>query len=366
MEYDKEGFLYPRVDENSCLDCGLCLKVCPVHNECKYSEPYLDTYAGYSTDRELLKECASGGFATELSRLFIQKGGVVFGVRYDESYTRAVYSIATSEDELLRFASSKYIQAEKGDIFLRVRDVLKKGTLVLFVGLPCDISALKLFLKHDYENLYTCELVCMGVTSYRIAEEYKRFTENKNKSKLSFINARSKVNGWFVPHLEEHFINGKKQCRTLFGSFFGHAFLVYNRPSCYSCQYRGTTGVADFRIGDFWGVQKSDTFWNEDGVSCIFVRSQKGKLLLNELKERGFYLCQTDYSYATDNNMSSYKNKSETHRIIRTKFRNEFINNGFLVACWKTASLGFLIKSIIPSRYAILLKRLYHVVIDKK
>ena len=32
MRKDKEGFEYPIVDTNLCIECGLCEKVCPVIN----------------------------------------------------------------------------------------------------------------------------------------------------------------------------------------------------------------------------------------------------------------------------------------------------------------------------------------------
>lgn len=41
MQRDQEGFLYPVVDENTCIDCGLCTKVCPVTNKCEDDAPYI-------------------------------------------------------------------------------------------------------------------------------------------------------------------------------------------------------------------------------------------------------------------------------------------------------------------------------------
>ena len=366
MSYDKEGFLYPRLNEDLCLNCGRCLRVCPVYNECKDNNSYLQTYAGYSTDNEILSKSTSGGFATELSRLIISKGGLVFGVSYDENYVKARYSIAASIEDLLRFAGSKYIQAEKGPIFNEVKQNLLNGKLVLFTGLPCDIAALKLFLNKDYENLYTCELICMGVTSYKIAEDYKLWREKERNTSLVYLNARSKHNGWFVPHLEEHFSDGSKKYSTLFGTYYGRGFQIYNRSSCYECQYRGEVGLADFRIGDFWGIKKDDPYYNENGVSCIFVRTNKGMTLIKELGKVGFFLYQTDYLTATGNNMSSYTNKSLKYIKLKKRFLMEYQRKGLGSACWSTADLGFIIKYLLPLKYTKNLKHLYHLIIDKK
>ena len=32
MKEDNEGFQYPVVDESTCIDCGVCEKVCPIIN----------------------------------------------------------------------------------------------------------------------------------------------------------------------------------------------------------------------------------------------------------------------------------------------------------------------------------------------
>lgn len=30
MEMDEEGFEYPRIDENKCINCQMCVRVCPI------------------------------------------------------------------------------------------------------------------------------------------------------------------------------------------------------------------------------------------------------------------------------------------------------------------------------------------------
>ena len=365
MKYDSEGFLYPELNENTCINCRACEKVCPLKCEVK-SDDYLKTYAGYSSDADVMAHCTSGGFATELSRLVLKKGGVVFGVKYASDFIKAEYSLVENEDELFSLMGSKYVQSEKGDVFKKVKETLSGGKTALFVGCPCDVSALKLFLKKDYENLITCELVCMGVTSYKIAEEFKEYTEKKNGAKLTYINARSKKNGWFVPHLEERFDNGKTKLTTLFGSYYGYGFQVYNRPSCFNCIYRDKSGVADFRVGDFWGIKETDEFWNPDGVSCIFARSEKALSLAGELEARGFKLFETDYKKATVNNMSSLHNKSERYVLLREKFAEIYKQEGLVKACKKTETVSVKIKRLLPKRMRALAKKLYHKLHDRK
>lgn len=368
MRADKEMFLYPVVDEDKCIDCGLCIKACPIINECKSNAPYLKTYAGYSTDDSIMKHSTSGGFVTSLSHLVINKGGVVYGVTFNENLTHTQYSVAKSYEELQKLAGSKYVQVQKDDTFSRIKTDLINGTFVLFVGCPCDVSGLKRFLRKEYDNLLTCELVCMGVTSPKIAIDYKIWTEKTNKSKLVSMNMRSKEKGWFVPHLEEHFVNGKVKCETLFGTYIGYGFQVFNRPSCFFCQYRDTTGVGDIRVGDFWGIKQSDEFWNPNGVSGIYVRTPKGLTLIEELKHFEFRLFETDYILATRSNMSSFKNKPVKYRLLRDKFEHIYIEQGkgLVSACRSTASISFWIKHYVPDYFHVALKSIFHLFYDHK
>ena len=365
MQYDKEGFLYPVLDESKCIDCKACQTVCPVQVDKEYP-PYLKTYAGYSLDKEIMARCTSGGFATALSKLFLQEGGVVFGVQYDEQFVKSQYTMVANEGDLQSLMGSKYVQSEKNDVYKAVKSVLQSGKKVLFVGCPCDVAALKLFLKKDWENLYTVELVCMGVTSYKIAEDYKAYTQKKNKANLTFINARSKKNGWFVPHLEEKFDNGKTKLTTLFGSYYGYGFQVYNRPSCFACRYRDKNGVADFRVGDFWGIKETDEFWNKDGVSCIFVRSARALEWLEKLQQSGFALFETQYEKATCNNMSSLKNKGEKYETLKQKFAEIYQKEGLVKACKKTETFSVKLKRMLPKGMRAFAKKVYHKLHDKK
>ena len=78
MSYDKEGFIYPKVDEYKCIECGKCLNVCPMLKT-PISCDYIMTFGGYSNEQEIIDNCASGGICTALSKYIIEKNGVVCG-----------------------------------------------------------------------------------------------------------------------------------------------------------------------------------------------------------------------------------------------------------------------------------------------
>ena len=197
-------------------------------------------------------------------------------------------------------------------------------------------------------------------------EDYKNYKERKRRKKIVFINARSKKKGWFVPHIDIGYENGKYEQKVLFGSYFGHALLTYVRPSCLKCRYRADNGAGDYRIGDFWGIKQTDKYWNEKGASVILVRSDKGINLLDELKKEGFVLHEDTYEKAVSNNISIVVDKSERQVALREKFAKIYREKGFVKACRKTASKGFWVKRYAPEKTVGFLKKIYHKLTDKK
>lgn len=366
MTYDAAGFRYPVINHDKCIECHLCEKRCPALSEDNIDNPYVKTFAGYTSDHKLLMSTTSGGFASKLSEIFIGDGGKVAGVRYNSDCFHAEYSLALNMQGIEEFRGSKYVQSEKNGIFLLIRTALENGEKVLFIGCPCDVAGLLSVLKNTpKDRLLTCELVCMGVTSPKIGEEYGKYIYNKYHSRVNNICARSKDKGWFVPNLKIQLESGKKIIEPLYASYFGRGFQIYNRPSCFNCRYRGTNGLADLRIGDFWGIKKQDKYWNKDGVSCIFARTSKGLDAIESMKNNGFKFFEVEYTTATENNMSSTKNKGEKYEALYRHFRDVFMSKGLVAACNATSDFGFRMKRIIPASLQPVVKHIYHLLRDK-
>ena len=366
MIADNEGFIYPVVNEEVCVNCGLCVKVCPIINECEDKSPYMKSFGGYSMDEHIINSCASGGIATALSIETIRQGGVVYGVQFNDNYDSADYVRVNVIKDLWRLCSSKYVQASKYKIHTAVKADLNNGVKVLFVGCPCDIAGLKRYLHKEYKNLLTCELFCAGVTSSKILDEYKVLRERKIGSKLIAFNVRNKEKGWFIQYIKEEYQNGKIYYQNHFGSFLGYGFLNFRRPSCYHCQYKKNVSMCDIKVGDFWGIKITDPFWNPKGVSVILAKTQKG---LNALKQLpNFYLCEIDYTKATINNAGFMCFPNETLLKRRDKFANIFIDQkkGLKVACKATAPMSFWLKHYVPISFHSFLKKIFHIFVDKK
>ena len=339
MTPDAEGFLYPEIQNpEKCIHCGKCEKVCPIINIDAIQIPTHNqqVYAGFVRETDYLLKSASGGIASAISQKIINEGGVVYGVAYNADFTKAEYRKSETLAELEAFRSSKYIQAEKGTIFSDVKDTLEAGKQVLFIGLPCEVAGLKSYLRKEYENLITAELICHGPTSPKVAEEFIHTLEKKYQSRVVSFNVRYKKDGkWTPPYLRAEFENGKVFLEPFYATDYGRAFGIFSRPSCYECTYKGDKRVADITLGDYWGCTESDNFWNESGVSVIFVHTEKGIKLFGALPN----LSLTEVRFESAVKGNPMISESKVMSTQRELFSNFFETNGLHVACLKVVSL---------------------------
>ena len=78
MKPDALGFLYPEVDKDKCVDCGLCEKVCPLKNDSKKSGDQ-SIYGLRNKDEHIVQESTSGGGFFAIARFVVEQGGIVYG-----------------------------------------------------------------------------------------------------------------------------------------------------------------------------------------------------------------------------------------------------------------------------------------------
>lgn len=192
MESDEEGFEYPIIDKEQCINCGLCNKVCPQTTLSDSKQP-INIYAIKHPDQEIQLQSSSGGAFSLIAEWVIQKGGIVFGAIFDDNWN-VIHGYTESISGLEKLRMSKYVQSKIGLSFIHTENFLKRGKIVMFVGTPCQIHGLKLFLRKDYENLITVDFVCHGVPSPKIWETYLNKTAKLNN--IQQISFRNKKLGW--------------------------------------------------------------------------------------------------------------------------------------------------------------------------
>ena len=267
MVEDEYGFKYPQVDMEKCINCGLCEKVCPYNNEYDKKQVFEKSiaYGGWNTDENIRAISTSGGVFTSIAKYIIEKNGVVCGAIYDKELN-VVHDIVDNLDDLKKMNGSKYVQSDMKDNFRKIKEKLEKGVYVLFSGTPCQVSGLNSFLGKEYDNLYTCDIVCHGVPSPKVFEKYKKELEKENNSKLVNLNFRDKVSGWQGYSLSTKFDNNKSFSINAQKTSYMKAFLsdIDLRESCPTCKFAKLPRYADFTLGDFWGVDESYPDLNPD------------------------------------------------------------------------------------------------------
>lgn len=297
MEEDELGAIHPSVDDDKCINCGACRKACPNNVSLDFKYPTA-CYASWITDKEKRRICASGGIGTTMSEYVIKNGGVVFGSRYNESLV-PIMTFTERLEELEHFKGSRYVQSLVGrDTFIQVKKFLINNRLVLFIGTPCQIAGLKSFLKKDYQNLITVDLICHGVcpTKYfteevdYLAKKYKleniadaRFRGNDgNNFRLTLWNkARRKL--FPRNNFREKLLRlSESQQFYIMGFLLG----VTLRENCYSCKYARPERISDITIGDFIGLGKQVPFeYPKGNVSSVIINTKKGLIFYRNLSK---------------------------------------------------------------------------------
>lgn len=343
MQYDEERFIYPIIDENKCKNCGKCESVCPIVNKDKIT---VNTHNkkimhGFFKDVDKHRISASGGAATALAEIIIKQGGCVFGSSYSSDYKKAEYVKVENLNKLDLIKSSKYIETIKGNVFSEVKKELVSGRIVLFTGLPCDIGGLKGFLQKNYDNLYTCELICHGPTSQKVQEDFIDKLSKKYKSKVTYFSCRYKKENTEAPYIRVEFENNKFYQKPLWDTEYGHAFAVYSRRSCYHCTFKGDNRVADISVGDSWKARKN--FGNQMGVSVIYVHTDKGLELIEQLED--FELELLDYESVKDDNPAIWKSLDETKE--RKKFAKILKKKNLSAASFRSRNIAGKIKYMV-------------------
>lgn len=178
---DIEGFWYPEIDKDKCTDCGLCEKVCPIVNieELKkndFEKP--ECYAMQHKNLESLFNSTSGSAFAALAERMYKEGGYVGGAIYDENWDVKQF-ISSEKKDLEQLRNSKLVQSDAQGFYKAVRGIVQAGNKCLVCGLPCQMAALRAFLRKDYENLVIIDLICRGINTPKLLKGYMEILEER-------------------------------------------------------------------------------------------------------------------------------------------------------------------------------------------
>ena len=230
---------------------------------------------------------SSGGVFFMLAQKVIEMfNGQVCGAIFNEKF-EVEHRFIDNINDLKKIQGSKYVQSYIGNCYQECFDYLKKGTTVLFSGTPCQISALYKFLEikemKDFSNLITVEIICHGVPSRGIFRDYIKYLNSKNGDlREYYFKSKDKKKDFVIKCVYD---NKVKYYNALKDPFYA-AFLkdIILRPSCYNCRFCGLNRVADFTIGDFWGIEKVKISKEYENSSVMILNNDKAIKLVKYLE----------------------------------------------------------------------------------
>ncbi|WP_300502338.1 Coenzyme F420 hydrogenase/dehydrogenase, beta subunit C-terminal domain [Bacteroides caecimuris] len=286
MKSDKEGFLFPKIDTEKCIECNLCEKSCPTQE--KVSNPLFhptpeNVDAAWEKDFQARLESTSGGAFYVMAKRWIENGGVVYGAEFDENLC-VRHQRADSIDALKRQRGSKYVQSNLDGIMKQVKADLVNGVKVLFSGTPCQVAGLRSFLKKDYPNLICIDLVCHGVPSPMIFTEHLRYIETTRGKQITDYKFRGKERSGWRAYIKYIFKDCKEEKNFLGEDFYAYCFYNsrFNRRSCFTCGFSQSQRVGDITLSDFWNAEKvckSLRIPRKYGFNMVMCNTPKGEAL---------------------------------------------------------------------------------------
>lgn len=332
---DNEGFWYPEVNEDKCIHCGLCDKICPIinidslkKNDFEQSE----CYACENKNLEVVFDSTSGGLFSAFADRMYRDHGYVGGAVFSDDFKSVKQFISADKRDLLKLRSSKYLQSDLTGFFSNVKKLLESGEKVLVCGCPCQMTALRSFLRRDYENLLVLDFICLGINSPLIWRKYLDTFEERYHSPVVYAKAKSKEYGWRNLTQKIKLANGQTLYETKDISNYTRGYIgthAYMRPSCYDCQFRGYPRISDITLADLWGIEKFSSELEKNlGTSLVMVNSNKGKVWFEKIKYRLNFI-SIPFREATQGNPALVENPSQP-AINREEFFKDVNNISFL------------------------------------
>lgn len=317
MRFDDEGFEYPVITQDVCVDCGLCQSVCPVILYDKRQElrdANNDAQIGYAARNRNYAQrfiSSSGSIFPPIAEWILEQKGLVIGAAYDEQFN-VEHRIIDSIEGLRDIQGSKYLQCKADNTtFKTIKDELKKGRLVLYSGMACQVEGLKSYLRKDYENLYTIDLICMGIPSPIVWQKY--LSVFFKGERILNVNFKEKSIGWnsFCFYVKTDKREFKE--RGMENLYLQSMFRSWNmRPSCFQCPFKKEKRLSDFTIADCWGANRLVPELNDNkGLSSVIVHSRKGFELWQQLSEKLDYK-EISIKEIADGNLNLKENKPQS------------------------------------------------------
>lgn len=289
-EENKFGTLLPVIDASKCVECQLCRRICPQNNGSSKNDVQT-VLMGYSENDTVRKLSASGGVASELYEYYLGQGYCCYGVEYDANRKVAHYIQVKTVEDIYRVLNSKYVFSSYNIPFEQIDRQIIEEKGILFIGLPCQVDAIKSYLfyrKRNIEKIIFVDIICHGTANSRYLEQHlEKVVASQKISKVYFRDPECGSNSYKFSIYDAYnrCIYRKGVAEDDVYQLGYHRALIY-RENCYYCNYAEAKRIGDLTLGDFSGLGKCATFIEKNkDVSCILVNTIKGCMVIKNMEE---------------------------------------------------------------------------------
>ncbi|WP_290762987.1 Coenzyme F420 hydrogenase/dehydrogenase, beta subunit C-terminal domain [Fibrobacter sp. UBA4297] len=356
MQLDAEGFYRPVIDAEKCVKCGMCERVCPWNKPVENpnaADVSPKTVAAYAKNESVRLQSSSGGIFTVLAERILDDGGVVVGVA-QLGKAHFGHIVVVNKAELSRLRGSKYVQADVGLVYQKIRSLLKAGRKVLFSGTPCQVAGLYAVLGNaaTSADLFTVDVVCHGSPSVKVFEKYVAEIEKDKSALVNSTRFRDKRNGWRLFSMTSSLNTISGDCfqfsKTLREDKFMRVFLqnICLNTSCADCHYGKLPRIADITLGDYWNIAQVHPEMDDNkGTSVVLLNTAHSRGLFDSITDK-VVQCESSVDAAIAGNPCIVRSSKQHPKRV------EFFSN------LDKYALDLLVKMYCP--YPTIVKKLYY------
>lgn len=292
MIEDEHGSVYPSLDSTNCVECGRCQKTCPILSPLDVNTPQI-AYSAWSSDEKERETSASGGIAAEIYKKAISEGCDIAGAVQQDDF-RVVMQLSSDEKAILKFKNSKYVFSEAWHVYQEIKQSLKADKNVVFIGLPCQVAALRKIFRENEKILFV-EVVCHGTAPFSYLKQHIEHIEHTKNEKAIRMSFRDPDTYTYTFTFTLYNKDGKRfyaevPRKTDTYQYAYHSTISY-RENCYHCHFAREQRIADITLSDYKGLGRmAPCSYGETNVSCILVNTEKGKKFIKEMiQEKRIY-----------------------------------------------------------------------------
>lgn len=362
MVYDAEGFLFPQINDN-CIGCNLCEKVCPIINASTKSKQEQYACGAIHRNKNIWENSSSGGAFSAVCNAYGDSQTIVFGATFDSVNKKIKHTWVKGIENITPLLGSKYVQSEIGDSFIKVKEFLDNDNRVIFSGTPCQVAALKAYLKGTkIDKLLCIDLVCHGVGSSGVFENYLKSIEDQYKKKIKNFNFRHKnmkfgIHSLYNVKMTFEDDSTKIDTSNLFINLFLQKLIC--RKSCDNCLYTCSHREGDITLADFKKIYTviKNAPYNRNG-SAIICSTEKGKRVFDRLDNyMNVFDCSVESIININTPLSKCIKSPEQRESFFERYQKSTSVLDVMQQFRRKKKISSLITSLIPTKIKEYIKR---------